>query len=166
MFTKSHTRIRQLTALSGAALITAAVIAASTQAGVGGAEASVTGAQPVTSLYSLAHQHPHLRAPRLTDVVTVTNPGPQFGEKGYHESLQITAASTLGAHLTYQATGLPQGLAINSSGLISGTPRYGADPPITSTVTVTATDSLGAHGSATFTWSIDWIQHCTPTTCT
>ena len=168
MFTKSRTRIQQLTALSGAALVTAAVIAASTQAGVGGAEASVIAAQPVTSQYSLAHQHPHLHAGwPITDTVTVTNPGPQSGEKGYHESLQITAASTLGAHLTYQATGLPQGLAINhSSGLISGTPRYGADPPITYTVTVTATDTLGAHGSATFTWSIDWIQHCTPTTCT
>jgi len=99
MFTDSHGRIRQLTAFSGAALITAVVIAASTQAGVGGAEASVTGAQPVTSPYSLAHQHPYLRAPGQIDVVTVTNPGPQSGYKGYPESLQITARSTFGLPL-------------------------------------------------------------------
>jgi len=81
--------------------------------------------------------------------------------------LQIVAASNHGYPLTYRATGLPVGLVINSStGLISGTPRYGADPPITSTVTVTATDTHGTHGSATFTWSVDYIQHCKPTTCT
>jgi hypothetical protein len=167
MFTKSRTRIQQLTALSGAALVTAAVIAASTQAGVGGAEASVTAAQPVTSQYSLAHQHPYLHAGwPIIDTVTVTNPGPQSGYKGHPETLAIKAVSTFGLPLKFQATGLPGGLVISSSGVISGTPRYGADPPITSTVTVTATDTDGAHGSATFTWSIDWIQHCKPTTCT
>jgi hypothetical protein len=167
MLTTSRTRIRRLTALSGAALVTAAVIAASTQAGVGGAEASVTAGQPVTSPYSSAHNHHYQPAAGLTDVVTVTNPGPQSGYKGHPETLQIKAISTFGLSLHYQQTGLPGGLAINpNTGLISGTPRYGADPPITSTVTVTATDSLGKHGSATFTWSIDWIQHCTPPTCT
>ena len=167
MLTTSRTRIRRLTALGGTALATAAVIAASTQAGVGGAEASVTGAQPATSPYSPAHNHHYQPAAGQIDVVTVTNPGPQSGYKGHPETLQIKAASTFGLHLNYQATGLPGGLAINhATGLISGTPRYGADPPITSTVTVTATDTLGKHGSATFTWSIDWIQHCTPTTCT
>jgi hypothetical protein len=81
--------------------------------------------------------------------------------------LWISAKSLLGLPLTYKATGLPGGLVINpATGLISGTPRYGADPPIASTVTVTATDTLGVHGSATFIWYIDWIQHCVPPTCT
>jgi hypothetical protein len=62
-------------------------------------------------------------------------------------SLQITATdSASGETLTDTATGLPAGLSISSSGLISGTPATAA----TSSVTVTATDTTGAAGSATF----------------
>jgi hypothetical protein len=45
---------------------------------------------------------------------------------------------------------LPAGLSISSSGLITGTPTTAADY----SVTVTATDTTGAHGSATFSWNI------------
>jgi Putative Ig domain len=87
------------------------------------------------------------------NTVTVTNPGSQTGTVGTAASLQITATdSASGQTLTYSATGLPAGLSINSStGLISGTPTTAG----TSSVTVTAKDTTGASGSASFTWTIN-----------
>ncbi|MBV9853402.1 MAG: hypothetical protein JOY82_02615, partial [Streptosporangiaceae bacterium] len=85
------------------------------------------------------------------NTVTVTNPGNQTGTVGTAVSLQISASdSASGQTLTYSATGLPAGLAISSSGLISGTPTTAG----TSTVTVTAKDTTGASGSASFSWTI------------
>ena len=94
------------------------------------------------------------------NTVTVTNPGSQTGTVGTTASLQIHATdSASGQTLTYTATGLPAGLSINSStGLISGTPTTAG----TSSVTVTATDTTGAHGSASFTWTINPASSCTP----
>jgi hypothetical protein len=87
------------------------------------------------------------------NTVTVTNPGNQTGTVGTAASLQIHASdSASGQTLTYSATGLPAGLSINSStGLISGTPTTAA----TSNVTVKATDTTGASGTAAFTWTIN-----------
>jgi len=84
------------------------------------------------------------------NTVTVTNPGNQSGTVGTAASVQVHATDSGGAALTYSASGLPAGLSINSSGLISGTPTTAA----TSSVTVTAKDSTGATGSASFTWTI------------
>jgi len=87
-----------------------------------------------------------------SNTVTVTNPGSQSGAVGTAISgLQIHATdSASGQTLTYSATGLPPGLSLSSSGLISGTPTTGGS---FSTV-VTATDTTGASGSAGFTWTI------------
>ena len=86
------------------------------------------------------------------NTVTVTSPGNQTGTVGTAASLQIHATdSAAGQTLTYSATGLPAGLSINSStGLISGTPTTAT----TYSVTVTARDTTGATGSASFTWTI------------
>jgi serine protease len=86
------------------------------------------------------------------NTVTVTNPGSQTGTVGTAKSLQISASdSASGQTLTYSATGLPAGLAINSStGLISGTPSTAT----TYTTTVTARDTTGATGSTSVTWVI------------
>ncbi len=86
------------------------------------------------------------------NTVTVTNPGNQNGTVGTAASLQITATdSASGQTLTYSATGLPAGLSINAgTGLISGTPTTAG----TYSVTVKATDTTGASGSASFTWAI------------
>ncbi|MEY9859173.1 hypothetical protein ABH935_004801 [Catenulispora sp. GAS73] len=87
-----------------------------------------------------------------TSTVAVSNPGNQTGTVGTAASVQVSAAdSAAGQTLTYAATGLPAGLAINSAtGAISGTPTTAG----TSSVTVTATDGTGASGSTAFSWSI------------
>jgi subtilase family serine protease len=92
------------------------------------------------------------------NTVTVTNPGAQSGKVGTAVSLQISATdSASGQTLTYSATGLPAGLAISSSGLITGTPTTAG----TYSVTVTAMDTTGATGSASFTWTISSAGGCT-----
>jgi len=96
------------------------------------------------------------------NTVTVTNPGSQTGTDGTAASLQIAATdSASGQTLTYSATGLPTGLSISSSsGLISGTPSAAG----TYSVTVTAQDTTGASGSASFTWTIgSTSSSCTST---
>uniref|UniRef100_C6E385 PKD domain containing protein n=1 Tax=Geobacter sp. (strain M21) TaxID=443144 RepID=C6E385_GEOSM len=82
----------------------------------------------------------------------VTAPAAQTSAQGAAASLQIAATDANGDSLSYSATGLPDGLSINSStGLISGTVSYAA--ALTNTVTVTATDGT-APVSVTFTWSV------------
>ena len=59
--------------------------------------------------------------------------------------------SASGQTLTWSASGLPAGLSISStSGLISGTPTT-AGPPA---ATVTATDTTGASGSTSLSWTV------------
>ncbi|MEU1179995.1 M4 family metallopeptidase [Streptomyces sp. NPDC005820] len=82
--------------------------------------------------------------------VTVTNPGSQSTTVGTAVSLQISASSTNSGTLTYAASGLPTGLSISSTGLISGTPTTAGSY----STTVTVTDSTGATGTASFTWTI------------
>ncbi|MBM9503750.1 M4 family metallopeptidase [Streptomyces sp. KK5PA1] len=86
-----------------------------------------------------------------TSGVTVTQPANQSTVVNTAASLQIQATSTNGGALTYTATGLPTGLSIGAStGLISGTPTATGS----FSVTVTAKDSTGATGSASFTWTV------------
>jgi hypothetical protein len=78
---------------------------------------------------------------------------------GTAASLPTSATDTAGGTLSYSATGLPPGLAINSgSGVISGTPSTAG----TYSPTVTAHDSTGPSGSTTFTWTISPTGSCTP----
>jgi serine protease len=102
---------------------------------------------------SCAISHPIVGGGGGGNTVTVTNPGSRTGTAGTATSLQITASdSASGQTLTYSATGLPAGLSINSSsGLISGTPSTAA----TYSVTAKATDTTGASGTASFTWTIN-----------
>ncbi len=86
------------------------------------------------------------------NTVTVTSPGNQSDAVGTPiNSLQVQATdSASGQTLTFSATGLPPGLSISSSGLITGTPTSGG----TFSPVVTAKDTTGSSGSTSFTWSI------------
>ncbi len=90
--------------------------------------------------------------PPGSNVVTVNTPPSQSWTVGTAVSLQIQASdSAPGQTLTYSATGLPAGLSISSSGLISGTSTTAG----TSSATVTAKDGTGASGSASFSWTVN-----------
>ncbi|MEU4766790.1 S8 family serine peptidase [Actinosynnema sp. NPDC023794] len=80
---------------------------------------------------------------------SVTNPGNQSTVVGTAVSLQLSASGGT-APYTFSATGLPAGLSISSSGLITGTPTATG----TSSVTVTATDAASRTGSTTFSWTV------------
>ncbi|WP_166659124.1 putative Ig domain-containing protein [Labedaea rhizosphaerae] len=83
--------------------------------------------------------------------VTVQNPGDQSSTVGQAVNLKITASGGTSPY-TFSAKGLPAGLSIDSSsGAISGTPTTAGGP---TAVTVTATDSAGKSGTATFNWTV------------
>ena len=86
------------------------------------------------------------------NTVTVTNPGNQTAASGTPiNALQLHATdSANGQTLTFSATGLPPGLSITSSGLITGTPSSGGS----FSATVRATDTTGAAGSTSFSWTV------------
>ncbi|WP_443034412.1 M4 family metallopeptidase [Streptomyces sp. BE303] len=95
--------------------------------------------------------------PRITTGVTLVNPGNQVTRTGTEVNLRTEATSSNPGALTYTATGLPAGLTIDSaSGLISGTPTTQA----TSTVTLTAADSTGAHDVLSFSWITYTVGQC------
>ncbi|WP_214322488.1 alkaline phosphatase family protein [Nonomuraea sediminis] len=91
----------------------------------------------------------------ITDVWTtgsafaVAPPGDQSGATGKAVSLQLSATGGTTPY-TWSATGLPAGLSISGSGVISGTPTTAG----TSSVTATAKDASGATASATFSWRV------------
>jgi len=84
--------------------------------------------------------------------ITVTSPGNRTTTAGTPVSLKIGVTDQDGGSYPPAITvsGLPDGLAMNSSGLITGWPYK----PGTYTVRVSASDGLYASGSATFTWTI------------
>jgi GH25 family lysozyme M1 (1,4-beta-N-acetylmuramidase) len=80
--------------------------------------------------------------------LTVSN---RSGTAGTPVSLGIPVSDPdTGYTPTLTASGLPTGLSMNSSGLITGWPYV----PGTYTVKVSASDGLGGTGSASFTWKI------------
>ena len=135
----------------------------STTAGTGGTQTlNITGsgryirmngtARATQYGYSIYEFQVYASAGTGTNTVTVTTPPSQTTAVNTAASLQVQASdSASGQTLTYSATGLPAGLSVNSStGLISGTPTTAG----TSNVTVTAKDTTGASGSASFSWTV------------
>jgi hypothetical protein len=124
--------------------------------GTGGAQnvTMSTGSFPMQATWSNADSSCRIARAVTTggNAVTVNNPGNQstpVSTAGVH--LQIQASDSGGSALTYTQTGLPPGLSISPSGLISGTT---ASTGGTYTVTVTATDTTSASGSTSFTWTV------------
>src|SRR5262249_55523291 len=73
-------------------------------------------------------------------------------------NLPLTAKDSMGNAMTYGATNLPTGLAIDTTtGVISGTIDAGADAGSPYAVTVTATDNMNGNGTASqnFTWTVN-----------
>lgn len=84
--------------------------------------------------------------------VTVTSPGNHTTTAGTPVWLRVAASDTDSGYTpSFAAAGLPPGLSITSGGVISGWPYK----PGTYSVTVAASDSLYASGSATFTWTVN-----------
>src|SRR5579883_2629398 len=84
---------------------------------------------------------------------SLTVPSNQSNNEGDKVSLQIQAVDAD----TFTATGLPPGLSINNSGLITGTLSQPSDGTYTVTITVTDTDNIiPANKSVTksFTWTV------------
>ncbi len=85
--------------------------------------------------------------------VTMTDLDAQFNTEGDQVNVQVGAP---GGSLTFGATGLPAGLAIDpTTGLISGTVAAGAAASQPYSVTVTATDANGYSASQTIAWAVD-----------
>jgi beta-glucosidase len=80
--------------------------------------------------------------------VSVHNPHGMSSPAHKAVSLAVTAASS--APVTFTATGLPAGLGISASGVVTGTPTATG----TSTVSVTASDGHGGSDTATFVWTV------------
>jgi len=104
-------------------------------------------------LTALRHAKSHKKIIQpAQDSVTVTNPGNQSTYQHGQLKLQVHGSSSGGNPLTWSATGLPDGLTIKSTtGLVSGDIKAA---PATYSVTVTATDTTSASGSAKFSWKV------------
>jgi lysozyme len=84
--------------------------------------------------------------------LTVTSPGNRTTTAGTPVALRIGISDQDGASYppNISVSGLPPGLAMDSTGLVTGWPTK----PGTYTVNVSASDGLYASGSTTFTWAI------------
>ncbi|MCX4911106.1 M4 family metallopeptidase [Streptomyces sp. NBC_00878] len=89
--------------------------------------------------------------PRFVNHVALPVPSKQESATGQPATLRIAADTSRPGSLTYEATGLPGGLAIDhETGVISGIPAEAGE--FTPTVTVSAAD--GSAAEADFTWSV------------
>jgi hypothetical protein len=87
--------------------------------------------------------------------LSVNNPGNQTGTVGVAVSLTVTASGGTTPY-SFSATGLPAGLSISGSGVISGTPTTAG----TSSVTVNVADSASHTASTSFSWTINPAGSC------
>ena len=90
----------------------------------------------------------------VNPVVTVTTVSNQDNKEGDPVSVQVSAMDAKNNTLTYTATGLPAGLSVNNSGLITGTINPGDHTNSPFNTTVTASDGT-YNNSVTFTWIVN-----------
>ncbi|MGW1244815.1 M4 family metallopeptidase [Streptomyces bobili] len=95
---------------------------------------------------------------RIALGVNVAPIADQTSGVGQAVSLQVDAYTTnSGSALTYEAGGLPDGLTISATGLISGVPTTTGTGP----VTVTVTDATGAAATLDFDWRVAYVYATT-----
>ncbi len=75
------------------------------------------------------------------------------GTVGDPYTQQLTATGGSGTGYRFTATGLPAGLSLSATGLLSGTPASALDSPFT--VDVTVTDSDGGTGSRNYSLTVE-----------
>lgn len=81
-----------------------------------------------------------------------TDPGAQTASTSASVNVAIAATDADGDSLTFSATGLPEGLSIDSTtGVISGTPTFGGKY----TTTVTVSDGNGGEATVEISWDIE-----------
>ncbi|HYZ53906.1 MAG TPA: RICIN domain-containing protein [Streptosporangiaceae bacterium] len=86
-------------------------------------------------------------------VVRLLDPGSRRNTAGTTVHVQVNSLNAAARKpLAYTASGLPSGLSISSSGLITG--RISVAAAGTHDVTVTARNSSGVTGSVSFTWTV------------
>ena len=82
--------------------------------------------------------------------ISLLDPGHQSGTVGTGVDVQFAPADPVrGQTLSFSVTGLPAGLQISATGLITGTPSAG-----TFDTTVQASDGQGHSGTVSFSWAI------------
>ena len=119
--------------------LTGQVAAGTSGAGVSAANTAVS-----------ANVTPNSGAPGA-ETVGVVNPFGYSSPKGASVAFAMQAVDSNSAQtLSYTASGLPPGISIAADGTISGS----SSTLGTYTVTVTATDTAGVSGTATFIWSV------------
>jgi hypothetical protein len=129
--------------------LTGSTSLAQTLTGQVAAGASSAGTSPANVAVS-ANVTPNSGVPGA-ETVGVVNPFGYSSPKGTAMSFKMQAVDSNTAQtLTFTATGLPPGISIASNGTISGTGTTLG----TYTVTVTATDTEGVSGTATFVWTV------------
>ncbi|MEM7196493.1 MAG: PKD domain-containing protein, partial [Pseudomonadota bacterium] len=96
----------------------------------------------------------------LNSPPTINNPGPQQTQIGTAVELQLTASDPdVDNELIFAGNGLPTGLALDSSGLIAGTPSVAGN----FNLDLSVSDGVGGTDTITLDWSIVADPNSPPT---
>ncbi|NJC25891.1 putative Ig domain-containing protein [Neolewinella antarctica] len=115
---------------------------------------STTNGNPFTATWKILEVNEETPANGAPGITTISD---QISTEGDVISLQTTASDPdAGNILAYTATGLPAGIIIDQSGLISGTITVGAASVTPYSVTVTVTDdgTPTLNAATTFSWTV------------